>query len=92
MTSAQGHNSTYNLWRLHALLKPVLHGAIEVGRQGAKLDYFDDDNLFNQVIGWVSGTAAWPLRLSGKTCRDAADASWVSDAVAAGVFRLITQN
>lgn len=31
------------------------------GRQGAKLDYFDDDNLFNQVIGWLSGMAAWPL-------------------------------
>lgn len=28
------------------------------GRQGAKLDYFDDDNLFNQVIGWLSGMAA----------------------------------
>lgn len=28
---------------------------MEAGRQGAKLDYFEDNNLFNQVIGWVSG-------------------------------------
>lgn len=34
---------------------------MEAGRPGAKLDYFDDDNLYNQVIGRVSGMAAWPL-------------------------------
>lgn len=26
---------------------------MEAGWRGAELDYFDDDNLFNQVIGWV---------------------------------------
>lgn len=31
---------------------------MEAGVLGAKLDYFDDDNLYNQVIGWVSGLAA----------------------------------